>query len=323
MSEKPKVALYWCASCGGCEEAVVDLNEGILDVVAAVDIILWPVALDFKKSDVEAMADGSIAVTFINGAVRTSEQKEWVEMLRKKSGLVIAFGACAHLGGIPGLANFSNREEIFNTVYIDSPSVVNPEKIFPQTEWKDNGRTLTLPEFYNSVGRLDDFIPVDYYLPGCPPSPELIGAAVNAILTGQLPPNGTILSPNRNLCEDCPMEKKEEMLVKEFRRLTEFNPDPTRCLLEQGVVCLGPVTRAGCGNLCQNAIMPCRGCYGPTNEVDDMGAKFAAAIGSMVDSNDPKEMEKILEGIPSYTELVYMFSLPSSKLKRKNMEVSQ
>ena len=45
---KPKVAFYWCAACGGCEETVVDLGEGILDVVAAVDIVLWPVALDFK-----------------------------------------------------------------------------------------------------------------------------------------------------------------------------------------------------------------------------------------------------------------------------------
>ena len=76
MPEKPKVALYWCASCGGCEESVVDLAEGILDVVAAVDIVLWPVAMDFKKKDVEAMADDSILVSLINGAVRTSEQEE-------------------------------------------------------------------------------------------------------------------------------------------------------------------------------------------------------------------------------------------------------
>ena len=53
---KPKVAFYWNSSCGGCEEAVVDLAEGVLPVVVAVDIIFWPVALDFKKSDVEAAA---------------------------------------------------------------------------------------------------------------------------------------------------------------------------------------------------------------------------------------------------------------------------
>src|SRR5512138_1454446 len=100
MPDKPKVAFYWCASCGGCEESVVDLAEGILDVVAAVDIVLWPVAMDFKRADVEAMADGSILASFINGAVRTTEQAEMARLLRRKSQLVVAYGACAQLGGI-------------------------------------------------------------------------------------------------------------------------------------------------------------------------------------------------------------------------------
>ncbi len=104
MANKPKVAFYWCASCGGCEEAVVDLAEGVLDVVAAVDIVFWPVALDFKVEDVEAMKDGSITVSFINGAIRLSEQEEMAKLLRRKSQVVIAFGSCSHLGGIPGLA---------------------------------------------------------------------------------------------------------------------------------------------------------------------------------------------------------------------------
>ena len=115
---KPKVAFYWCASCGGCEETVVDLNEDILKVADAVDIVLWPVALDFKRKDVEAMADGEIAVSFINGAVRLEEQEEMVKLLRQKSQLVIPFGACAHLGGIPGLGNFWNRETIFEEPFL-------------------------------------------------------------------------------------------------------------------------------------------------------------------------------------------------------------
>ena len=82
---KPKVAFYWCASCGGCEEAVVDLDEEILSVVGAVDIVFWPVALDFKTKDVEAMPDGSILATFINGAIRNSDQLEMAQLLRAKS----------------------------------------------------------------------------------------------------------------------------------------------------------------------------------------------------------------------------------------------
>ncbi len=134
MPDKPKVAFYWCASCGGCEESVVDLAENILDVVAAVDIVMWPVAMDFKKKDVEAMADGSILVSMINGAIRTSEQEEMAKLMRKKSKLVIAYGSCAHMGGVPGLANQFPREEILKYIYEESPSTVNPQKTRPEVQ---------------------------------------------------------------------------------------------------------------------------------------------------------------------------------------------
>src|SRR3972149_9187540 len=105
MAEKPKVAFSWCASCGGGEEAVVDRAEGVLDVVGAVDIVFWPVALDFKVRDVKALPDESLVVSFINGAIRLSEQEEMARLLRRKSKYVIAFGSCSHMGGVPGLAN--------------------------------------------------------------------------------------------------------------------------------------------------------------------------------------------------------------------------
>ena len=95
---KPKVAFYWCASCGGCEETVVDLAEDILGVVEAIDIVLWPCAMDFKKHDVEAMPDKSIVATLLNGAIRTSEQEEMARLLRRKSEYLIAYGACARWG---------------------------------------------------------------------------------------------------------------------------------------------------------------------------------------------------------------------------------
>jgi coenzyme F420-reducing hydrogenase gamma subunit len=165
MSERPKIAFYWCASCGGCEESVVDLAEDILGVLDAVDIVFWPVAMDFKKSDVESMEDGSILVTLINGAVRTSEQEEMARLLRRKSRIVIAYGSCAHLGGIPSLANQFGRDEILDFVYRDAPTVVNPDDIRPLTACAENGRTVTLPQFRNLVRTLDQVIDVDYYLP--------------------------------------------------------------------------------------------------------------------------------------------------------------
>ena len=177
-TEKPKVAFYWCSSCGGCEESIVDLAEDILKVVEAVDIVFWPVALDIKRKDVEAMEDGSIAVTFINGAIRLSEQQEMVEMLRRKSGLIVAHGSCSHLGGIPGLGNFWNKEAIFNRSYHTTPSTENPDRTVPLEKVEVEGYDLTLPGFYDTVYTLDQVIDVDYYLPGCAPPRDLILNAV-------------------------------------------------------------------------------------------------------------------------------------------------
>lgn len=319
---KPKVAFYWCASCGGCEEAVVDLAEDILKVVEAVDIVFWPVALDFKKKDVEAMDDKSIAVSFINGSVRLSEQEEMVHLLRRKSQLVVAFGSCAHLGGIPGLANFWNREKIFERAYFTSPSTDNPGKVVPLEKTEVDGHELTLPRFFDTVYALDQVIDIDYYLPGCAPPRDLILNALSAILEGKLPPRGTVLAPNKSLCDDCDRNKTkpEKLTIKEVKRPWEIQPDAEKCFLAQGLICMGPATRSGCGERCIDGNFPCRGCFGPTDQVYDQGAKFLSAFASILDTNDEKEIEKIVETIADPAGTFYRFSLPKSFLKRRRME---
>jgi F420-non-reducing hydrogenase small subunit len=179
--EKLKLAFYWAASCGGCEIAVLDINEKILDVVNIADIIFWPVAMDIKYKDVEAMQDKYIDICFFNGSVRTEEQEHMAKLLRQKSKVLVAFGSCAHEGCIPGLANLHNRREIFEKAYLKSQSTVNPEGTIPQTRFEAKEGVLKLPEFYNTVKTLDQTIDVDYYLPGCPPPVKLIANAVAAI----------------------------------------------------------------------------------------------------------------------------------------------
>lgn len=321
-ASKPKVAFYWCASCGGCEESIVDLAEDILKVVEAVDIVFWPVALDFKKKDVEAMEDGSIAVSFINGAVRLSEQEEMVKLLRKKSQLVVAHGSCSHLGGIPGLGNFWNKETIFNRAYHTTPSTDNPQGTVPLEKSVVDGKELYLPRFYDTVYALNQVIDVDYYLPGCAPPRDLILNAVQAILQGKLPPKGSVLSPNKSLCDDCDRNetKPEKLTIKEVKRPWEVMLDPEKCFLAQGVICMGPATRTGCGERCIEANMPCRGCFGPTDQVLDQGAKFLSAFASILDTNDEKEIEKIVATIADPAGTFYRFSLPTSILRRRRME---
>ncbi len=325
MPDKPKVAFYWCASCGGCEESVVDLAENILDVVAAVDIVLWPVAMDFKKKDVEAMADGSILVSMINGAIRTSEQEEMARLLRKKSKLVIAYGSCAHLGGIPGLANQFEREELLKFVYEDSPSTSNPQKLHPQTTYKENGNVVTLPKIFNVVRSLDQVIDVDYYLPGCPPTPKLLKQAIETLLSGKLPEKGLVLSPDIALCEECPKKdtKPSDLSFKEFKRPHWTQIDPNTCLLAQGLICMGPATRSGCEAVCIQGNMPCSGCFGPTSRVKDQGAKILSAIASQVEAKEEKEIDKVLNTIPDPVGTFYRYGLPVSLLRKKNTKEVQ
>src|SRR4030043_367984 len=136
VKDKLKIAFYWAASCGGCEIAVLDINEKILEVAQIADIVFWPVAIDVKYKDVENMPDKYIDVTFFNGSIRNSEQEHMAKLLRQKSKTLVAFGSCAHEGCIPGLANLHNKDEIFEQVYIKDKSNINPTATTPQTQTK-------------------------------------------------------------------------------------------------------------------------------------------------------------------------------------------
>ncbi len=322
MSGKPKVAFYWCASCGGCEEAVVDLAEGILDVAAAIDIVMWPVAMDFKRKDIEAMEDNSIAATFLNGAIRSTEQAEMAHLLRRKSQLMIAFGACAQLGGIPGLANLWDRRSIFERVYSGGPSTVNPAGVTPQQSFTEDGRQVHLPGFYDTVKTLSQVVEVDYSVPGCPPTPALLAAAVEALLSGKLPPKGEVLAPDRALCDECPRKetKPEKLSLAGYKRPHQILADQETCLLAQSLLCLGPATRSGCGALCIQGNMPCTGCFGPTSRVRDYGAKAVSGLASLIEAKDDEAIDAALESIPDPVGSFYRYSLPASLLVRKKKE---
>ena len=319
MSDKPKVAFYWCASCGGCEESVVDLAEGILDLVGMVDIVFWPVAMDFKRHDVEAMPDGSILVSMINGAIRSSEQEEMVRLLRRKSRLVVAYGACAQLGGIPGLGNQFDRDQILRFAYEDCPSVQNTEKVYPQPRSRENGRVATLPNLHQVVRTLDQVVPVDYYLPGCPPTPQLLNQAMTRLLSGDLPSRGSVLAPDIALCDQCSRKDSKPVDLKftEFKRPHLSRLDPQQCFLAQGLVCMGPATRGGCEAQCVQGNMPCSGCFGPTSRVRDQGAKILSSLCSNIAATSEPDIDRTLATIPDPVGTFYRYSLANSLLRKR------
>ena len=320
--KKLKFAFYWAASCGGCEIAVLDIDEKILDVVQIADIVFWPVAMDIKYKDVESMPDKYIDVCFFNGAIRTEEQEYMAKLLRQKSKILIAYGACSYIGGIPGLANLSNKQEIFEKAYIQTFSTVNPNKVLPRTRVKVPEGELELPDFYDTVKTLDQTVEVDYYVPGCPPAVERTLYALEVIAKGELPPKGSVLAPLKSVCDECPRKKSEKKISRIYRPY-EITPDPEKCLLEQGIICMGPATRGGCGARCIKANMPCTGCGGPCPNSPEQGAAMISALASILGLENEKEAymeaEKLIEQIKDPIGTFYLYSLPSSIINRRVM----
>jgi F420-non-reducing hydrogenase small subunit len=314
---KLQIALYWGAACGGCDVAVLDTNEFILDVAALADIRLWPIATDGKYRDVEAMADEELDLTIFSGAIRNSENEKMARLLRQKSKLLVAFGSCAHLGGIPGLANLFDLDEILKTAYLSNPSIEPGNSTVPRPHSEAGGHALEIPQLYPRVYKLDQVVDVEYYVPGCPPAPAQVKAVLLAVATGHLPARGSVVgASDRAVCDECGRHKAEKQ-VQKFYRPWQIIQKPEECLLEQGIPCAGSATRSGCGVRCPNSGMPCRGCYGPLPNVKDQGAKILSALASIIDSRDPEEIERILDDVPDLVGLAYRFGLPASLLQRR------
>lgn len=322
-NDKAKFAFYWASSCGGCEIAILDIDEAILDVAALGDIVFWPCATDFKYSDVEGYDDGFIDITFFNGAIRNDHEQHIAELLRRKSKVMIAFGACSGLGGIPGLGNFYTTEELFHQAFEHSPSTVNPDNVRPQTSYEVPEGTITIPTILDSVRALNQVVNVDYYLPGCPPQPQWIIAAVTAYAEGKLPPAGAVIAGESTVCDECPREKSDEKQITEINRIHLVENDPDKCLLEQGIICCGPATRSGCEASCIVACQACRGCFGPTDEVEDMGAKLVSSIASIAVPETEEEVQALMDQLDDPAGYFYRFSLPTSMLFRTINDIKE
>jgi len=141
---------------------------------------------------------------------------------------------------------------------------------------------------------------------------------VIGVLHGEatLPPPGSVIGAGvSTVCDDCPRQRNVKTIDKFIRIQDLDHLDPVLCLLEQGVPCNGPATRQGCGALCPTAGAQCIGCYGPAEGVIDYGARLIAAFASVINSNDPDEIDRILDGIPDPAGQFYRFNLAGSLLR--------
>lgn len=336
---KINLAIYWAAACGGCDVSILDTNERLLTIGDMANIVMWPIAADGKEKDIEAMPDKSITVSMINGAVRNTENEHMVKLLRQKSLIVVSYGTCACFGGTPALANLvSGKDEILNYVYTKTPTTANfqadyhkDKPVVPQNSFKAPEGTLTLPVLFDTVKTLDQVIDVDYYIPGCPPLQEsishLLKAVVDFVYNGvALPPKGTEIGVTQKcLCDECPR-------TKEYKRITkivepyQIDVDPDKCLMDQGILCLGPATVGGCNARCTKVGQPCRGCYGPTHLVQEHGASAMTAIASLfpvLDEDPIMDEQKVIDIMSQIKDPLgyfYAFTLGKSLLNRSVTE---
>lgn len=325
MDVKKDISIYWAAGCGGCEISVLGIDEKLIDFQDHFNLVFCPCLVDTKKNDLKNMPDNSIFITLFNGAIRTESDIEMAKLLRQKSQLMVAFGACASGGGVVSLGNFYSKEEMMNSIYLDSNTVDNPNGILPQVQSEAEDGILNIPGMTKTVEVLNSVVEVDYYMPGCPPESHQIWNVLEHFINGEeLPPKGSIIGAGKkSVCDEC-KKNKTDKCISSIKRVYEVIPEENKCLLEEGIICMGIATRDGCGALCPEVNMPCIGCYGPPEGIYDQGAKMVAALGSIIDVKgikgiDDKEMvgkiEDIVGVVPDYAGLFYKFYLNKSLLK--------
>ncbi len=286
-SVRPRLSCEWLHACSGCEIALLNLGERLLPLLERVELVHFPLVMDGKQMTARGEATVRLPqadIGLVSGAVAHDEHLEVLREMRRACRVLVAVGTCAVHGGIPAMMNQWPLADGLGRVFA-------PE----------GAAAPGMPTFLDRVYGLDEQVRVDLALSGCPPDPELIGQAIEALVDRR-----ELRLPHKSVCETCPTVRQGSLATKGVRRFlanADFDPEQSvermRCLLEQGLLCMGPVTAGGCGGtgtpLCLRARVPCRGCYGPVraggNQLLDM---LNALAGKGVDHRDIVDRKSLL-----------------------------
>jgi F420-non-reducing hydrogenase small subunit len=253
---RPRLCCEWLHACCGCEIALLNCGERLLLLLERVEIVHFPLLMDHKYPASGGLDLPEADIGLVSGAVASEEQRALLQTMRARCRVLVALGTCATHGGIPAMRNQWPLDATLATVYSygSSEQALVPPAVTTQLD---------------RVCSVDEQVRVDLCVPGCPPEPEAILAAIDTLLLDR-PPAAT---ERKSVCETCPTQRlgTGQRTVRRFLANVEGEPgaEPAqmRCLLEQGQLCMGPVTAGGCGGtttpLCIRAHVPCRGCYGP------------------------------------------------------------
>ncbi len=211
---KPRVAVYKFTGCAGCQMELLRLEDELLDLAGKIEIVYFMMA----KTEADL---GPYDICFIEGSVSTPRELEELKALRSISKILVALGDCAIAGCVPSIRNWMKQADAEAMVYEDTKKILSFR-----------------------VKGLEEYVPVDVALPGCPPNRDLILRTVISALQGIRP-----RVDSYPVCVECKLKENE-------------------CLLKLGKACMGPVTRAGCGAICPSLGRECEGCYGPMSDAN-------------------------------------------------------
>jgi len=206
---KPKMAIVSLTSCEGCQFVLLDLGQRFLELTEKVELV------DFRLLEDEEDMGGDLDLVFVEGNPVTEDNMKTLRSARKRAKVLVAMGNCAAMGGIPEIKNYHEGVGTIKHVYRYIQGISNPE-----------------------IKEIDNFVKVDFTLPGCPINGEEFLKYIPFLLAGQIP---TI--PDQPVCVEC--QKKGN-----------------RCLLLDKYPCFGPMILGGCDAVCPTARMTCQGCRG-------------------------------------------------------------
>jgi F420-non-reducing hydrogenase small subunit len=289
-----KLEVVSLGGCLGCLSTLLELGESTFSILGQNQVLYMPFLVDKKEI---APCD----VALVEGGVRDHRQLETAASLRESASRVIALGSCAVYGGVPGLANQVSEEGLFRRSYEDHVFQGLPEGL---------GRLLPL----------DSCIDVDLKMPGCPP-PRALVEWVLLRLSGKGEGMPSPLPEEEiTVCSECRLQCTGEE-AGGLKSLLRDQPRPGVCLLEQGYVCLGPVTKGGCGAPCPGRHgVPCAGCRGPSLQVllepsHDLALDTLRRLSRA--AKVPRgELETALPDVP-HTFYAHCFAEPLMRRKRR------
>ncbi len=176
---KPKVAFFDFTSCEGCQLTVVDSLQTHLDLLNAVEIVNFREAMSERGED--------YAVAFVEGSITRASDEARLKKIREQASVLVALGACAHIGGINAIKNLAPLDDVRRYVYGD------------KADWYET----------YAARPISAVVPVDAFIPGCPIDREEFIRVVKALLLGKKPP-----IPDYPMCVECKLKENICMFDK-------------------------------------------------------------------------------------------------------------